>query len=181
MNGKKLKIDFDMHAHGRLRIYISSLSLLRCHFRKKQCQHISVSTITSNEAAARKPQLQWKHFATSLFLHSAKLKLNMKWEKQPTKTKSQTHVVLLTVLKPGYKPHFFSSKLVKNVEEDMITAVANYEGTCKWVTNEENAPDEGRQIWNNTSVHQGLAAYKINTLWLLPQLMINNFIVLCVT
>lgn len=78
MQGKKLKIDFDMHTPGRLRIYISSLSLLRCHYRKKQRQHINVSTITSNEAAARKPQLLWKHFATSLFLNSTKLKLNVK-------------------------------------------------------------------------------------------------------
>lgn len=61
----------------------------------------------------------------------------------------------------------------------MVTAVANYDSTCRRVTNEENAPDEGRQIWNNTSVHQGLAAYKINTLWLVPQLMINNPFELC--
>lgn len=78
MHGKKLKIDFDMDAHGRLRIYISFLSLLRCHYRKKQCQHINVSTITSNEATAKNPQLLWKHFATSLLLNSAKLQLNMK-------------------------------------------------------------------------------------------------------
>lgn len=78
MQGKKLKIDFDMHTHGRLRIYISSSSLLRCHYRKKQCQHINVSTITSNEAPAQKPQLLWKHSATFWFLNTARLQLNMK-------------------------------------------------------------------------------------------------------
>lgn len=78
MQGKKLRIDFDMHTRGRLRIYMSSLSLLRCHYRKKQCQHINVSTITSNEAAAKKPQLLWKHFATSLYLNGAKLQSNIK-------------------------------------------------------------------------------------------------------
>lgn len=90
MQGKKLKIDFDMHTHGRLRIYISSLSLLRCHYRKKQWQHINVSAITSIEAAAGKPQLLWKYFATSLYLNSAKLQLNVKREKQHSKIKLQT-------------------------------------------------------------------------------------------
>lgn len=166
MQGKKLKIDFDMHAHGRLRIYISSLSLLRCHYRKKQWQHINVSAITSIEAAAGKLQLLWKHFATSLFLNSAKLQLNVKWEKQHSKIKLQTQLCLLTGLKNRIQLPVFPSKLIGDVEETTVTAVVNYDSTCRWATNEKNAPDECRQIRNYTSIQQDLAAHKINTLWL---------------
>lgn len=179
MQGKKLKIDFDMHTHGRLRIYISSLSLLGCQYRKKQWQHINVSAITSIEAAAGIPQLLWKHFATSLFLNSAKLKLNVKWEKQHSKIKVQTQPHLLIDLKNRMQPPIFPSKLIGDVEETTVTTVANYDRICKWATNEK-APDEHRQIWNYTNIHQDLAAYKINTLWLVTQLMINNPLVRCV-
>lgn len=145
----------------------------------KSSGNISTSLQSSMEAVAGKPQLLWKHFATSLFLNHAKLQLNVKWEKQRPKLKLQTQLCSLTDLKNRMQPPVFPSKLIGDVEETTVTTVANSDSTCRWATNEENAPDEYRQIWNYTNVHQDLAANKINTLWLVTQLMINSPFVLC--